>query len=266
MSLTQAALGVLTAKRRASQITLNRHRVFGVGGAAKAPAHTRAQPRRSHQARHTLARDPLPALAQLRMHPRTAVAAVALGVDRGHLQPQALVLTPTLRRRPFAPGVVARARDLQHPAQQRHRVPGLLRRDQRESHWFSLAKKAVAFFRISRSIGSRWFSRLSSTSSSRSPRLSEPAGPRPASTSACSTQRRKAVSPIPSSSASCPMRLPLLWISRTVSALYSSENFLRFRSCSIVHSSARTFALFGVSIKPGQLQFPLSASERGRGG
>ena len=50
------------------------------------------------------------------------------------------------------PGVEARSRDLQHPAHQRHRETGLLRRDERESHSLSLAKKAVAFFRISRSI------------------------------------------------------------------------------------------------------------------
>src|SRR5208283_273361 len=170
--------------------------------------------------------------------------AAALRVDRRHLQRQALVLTGTCRRRSPMPGVVSRARDFKHPAQQRHRVAGLLRRDEREPHWFSLAKKAVAFFRISRSIRNRWFSRLSSTSSSRSLRLSAPAGPRPASISACSTHRLNAVSPMPSSSAIFPMLLPLRWISRTVSALYSSENFLRLRSFSIVHSYCAHFRAF----------------------
>src|SRR5579863_5275777 len=239
-----AAVGRAHGETPREQIALYRHSVVGVGSAAKAPAHTRAQPRRPHQPRHSLARDPLSPSAQLRMHPRTAVTTAALGVNRRPLQRQALVLASMRRRRPLAPGVVTRARNVQHPAHQCHRVAGLLRRDKREPHWFSLAKKAVAFFRISRSIRNRWFSRLSSTSSSRSLRLSAPAGPRPASTSACSTQRRKAVSPIPSSSASCPMLLPLLWISRTVSALYSAENFLRCPPFFIVHSSARYFRAF----------------------
>ena len=48
-----------------------------------------------------------------------------------------------------------------------------------ESHSLSLAKKAVAFFRISRSIRSRRFSRRSCTSSSRSLRRQRPLGTAP---------------------------------------------------------------------------------------
>jgi hypothetical protein len=121
--------------------------VLGVGGAAKAPVRTGAQPRRPHQPCYSLARDTPTALAQFRMDPWTAVAAAALGVDRAHLQSQALILTRALCHRPLLPGVVACTRDLQHPADQRHRIAGLLRRDEPKPHWCSLAKKAVAFLR-----------------------------------------------------------------------------------------------------------------------
>src|SRR5438105_12214279 len=81
------------------------------------------------------------------MNPRTAIAAAALRVDRGHLECQTLILKCVCCGRPLAPGVVSRARDLEHPAHQRHRVVGLLRCDKSESHSLSLAKKAVAFLR-----------------------------------------------------------------------------------------------------------------------
>src|SRR5947199_1407136 len=180
------------------------------------------------------------------MNPRTAIAAAALRVDRGHLECQTLILKCVCCGRPLAPGVVSRARDFEYPAHQRHRIAGLLRCDKSESHSLSLAKKAVAFFRISRSSRSRWFSRLSSASSSRSLRFKAPSGPRPASTSACATHRRRAVWPMPSSTATWPMLLPLRWISRTVSALYSAEKPLRFRlpSFSTVHSLRAYFRAF----------------------
>src|SRR5438105_7888808 len=180
------------------------------------------------------------------MNPRTAIAAAALRVDRGHLECQTLILKCVCCGRPLAPGVVSRARNFEYPAHQRHRVAGLLPCDKSESHSLSLAKKAVAFFRISRSSRSRRFSRRNSTNSSRSPRFNAPSGPRPASTSACSTQRLSAVSPIPSSSASWPMLLPLRCTSCTVSALYSAENLRRFhfRSFSTVHSFRAYFCAF----------------------
>src|SRR5256885_15054168 len=180
------------------------------------------------------------------MNPRTAIAAAALRVDRGHLECQTLILKCVCCGRLLAPGVVSGAGDLEYPAHQPHRIAGLLRCDKSESHSLSLAKKAVAFFRISRSSRSRWFSRLSSASSSRSLRFKAPSGPRPASISACATHRRRAVWPMPSSTATWPMLLPLRWISRTVSALYSAEKPLRFRlpSFSTVHSLRAYFRAF----------------------
>src|SRR3954447_18804988 len=83
------------------------------------------------------------------MNPRTAIAAAALRVDRGHLECQTLILKCVCCGRPLAPGVVSRARDFEYPAHQRHRIAGLLRCDKSESHSLSLAKKAVAFYSIS---------------------------------------------------------------------------------------------------------------------
>src|SRR5216684_2566335 len=156
------------------------------------------------------------------------------------------------RRRAPVPGVEARARHLERPAQQPDRDGGLLHGDEREPHAFSLAKKAVAFFRMSRSIRSVRFSRRRRPSSSRSSVVSVPALPRPASTSACCTQRRTAVSARSSSRATAPTDLPLSRISRTVWALNSVVNVRRLR-LAMTHSY-RTFVRSGVSTKPGQVQ------------
>jgi hypothetical protein len=64
--------GVRRAYRKTprQQITPNCHSVSGVGGAAKMPALTRAQPRRPHQPCNSLAGDTLPAPTQFHMDPR----------------------------------------------------------------------------------------------------------------------------------------------------------------------------------------------------
>ena len=58
--------------------------------------------------------------------------------------------------------------DTQTPTEDRHRMPGLLRRDEREPHRLCFAKKAAAFFRMSRSSCELRFSLRSRASSSRS--------------------------------------------------------------------------------------------------
>src|SRR6516162_6317809 len=241
-----AAVGGGHGKLPVQQILLNRQAVPGISGAAVATVSARTQSGSSHQPRHPLALGALAALAQLEVDPRAAVAAATLAINRRDFEPQPLIFLGMMGGRPFTPGVVSRARDFEYPAHQCYRVAGLLPCDKSESHSLSLAKKAVAFFRISRSSRSRRFSRRSSTNSSRSLRFNAPSGPPPASTSACSTQRLSAVSPIPSSSATWPMLLPLRRTSCTVSALYSAENLRRFRfpSFSTVHSFRAYFCAF----------------------
>src|SRR6516165_9095081 len=199
------------------QILPDCHALPGISGAAEATVFPRAQSRSLHQPRHPLAPGTPAALSQLGMDAGATVAATTLTINRRDFESQPLIFLDMLGGRSFRPSVVSCARDLEHPAHQRHRIVGLLPCDKSESHSLSLAKKAVAFFKISRSSRSRRFSRRSSTSSSRSLRFNAPSGPRPASISACSTQRLSALSPTPSSSAIWPMLLPLRCISRTVS-------------------------------------------------
>ena len=121
---------------------------------------------------------------------------------------------------------------------------------------FIEAEKAVAFFRISRSISSVLTRLRSVASSSRSAVVNAPAGPPPESISAWATQRRTAVSERSSSPATAPMLLPLPWMSFTTSALYSFENDRRFLF-PMTHSY-RIFVRSGVSTKPGQAQMSCS--------
>src|SRR4028118_1935056 len=88
------------------------------------------------------------------MDPRCPVGGSALTVDYLDLLRENGIEAAPLRRRTASPGVVAGARYLEHPAQLRDRVPCLLCLDEaKDAHRVpsSLAKKAAAFFRISRS-------------------------------------------------------------------------------------------------------------------
>src|SRR5436309_2817505 len=170
----------------------------------------------------------------------------------GDLETQPFVRPRARCRRARLPGVEARARHLERAAEHPHWEDGLLRGDEPESHGFSFAKKAVAFFRMSRSIRSVRFSRRSRPSSSRSAVVSAPGAPRPASISACRTQLRSAVSVRSSSRATAPMAFPLSRTTRTACALNSFVNARRFR-LAMTHSS-RTFVRSEVSTKSGQVQ------------
>src|SRR5438093_288113 len=190
---------------------------------------------------------------QLLVHPGTAVALLARGVDGGDLDGEALRVLGPRRNRARAPRVESGAGHLQDGAQAPHREVGLLLQDEGEPHPCSLTKKAVAFFRMSRSICNRFTSRRSRASSSRSSVVSAPARPRPASTSACRTHARSAVSVRSSSRAIVPRLFSLPCTNRTVSALNSGENDRRFlRLCFPMTPSYRTFVRVGVSTRPGQ--------------
>src|SRR5690349_9028733 len=95
----------------------------------------------------------------------TAVALRALEMNRADAYAERVLLAGTRTGRALGEGVVALPRDTQQPAQRCDREAGLLRVDERELHSLSFAKKAAAFFRISRSIRSESFSRWSRPSS-----------------------------------------------------------------------------------------------------
>ena len=113
---------------------------------------------------------------------------------------QALVLARARRRLAGLPRVIARAADAEHAAHRLDRVLGLLRRDEPEDHRrvsLSLAKKAAAFLRISRSSVSVRTSRRKRRSSSRSSEVRPSAWP--SSTSTCRDQLRSDCGEHPSS-------------------------------------------------------------------
>ncbi len=139
------------------------------------------------------------------------------------------ILLSSLRGFTATPSVVAGTRNLENSTRDSDRPDRLLRVDELVPHEFSLAKKAVAFFSISRSSRRRLFSRRNVVSSERSSVVSRPGFPPPASTSACRTQRLTAVSGRSISRQMTPMLLSLSRHRRTTSALYSNANRRRGR-------------------------------------
>src|SRR5207237_282835 len=101
---------------------------------------------------------------------------------------EALVFPRTRRFRSTPPGVKPARRDVQATTQDRHRMVGLFHGNEPESYRLCLAKKAVAFLRMSRSSARMRTSLRSRASSSRSSFIS-PLLPLVRSASACFTQR-----------------------------------------------------------------------------
>src|SRR5262249_39557745 len=115
---------------------------------------------------------------QLGMDARRTIRFSALGMCRLDLLQQPTSTLGLGTRRAPPPGVVATARDLKHVAHQVHPKLFGMRGHEAESHCWCFAKKAVAFFKISRSISSRLFSsRKRRTSARKAP--SPPAAPEP---------------------------------------------------------------------------------------
>src|SRR6185295_6426212 len=114
------------------------------------------------------------ASGQLAVNPRTAIGLEMAAVDAFDLEAEPPILSPPRGLSPMPPRIETATRHLQDRAKNSHGKERLLRGDERKPHSFSLAKKAAAFFRMSRSICSRRLSRRSRTSSSRSALVSGP--------------------------------------------------------------------------------------------
>src|SRR5690606_4757943 len=174
------------------------------------------------------------------------------------LELEVLPLLLTSGRFPVQPVIVGCSRDLKHSTQCRHRE-GLLRADELvAAHEPSFAKKAVAFFRMSRSIVRRLFSRRRRASSSRSAVVRASGVPPWESTPACFTQARTADSVRSRRRATSTMLS--LWHRRTTSALNSAVNLRRGLRCffdDAMDHSRRILAPFGVSVKWGEAQRPV---------
>src|SRR5712692_11889844 len=154
------------------------------------------------------------------MHTRPAVRAARLVEDL--LDAFAKLLVGDLPRggEALMPFVKSGPGDLEQLTRPRDRawLPSLLRLDEREhAHRVSLAKKAVARLRMSRSSRNTRFSRRSSASSASCSLVSP--SPRPSSTSACFTHPRTAVSVRSRSRATLAAELPGWPTSATTSAL-----------------------------------------------
>ena len=108
-----------------------------------------------------------------------AVGTTAMGVDRLDAQLQLPILTLSLAGRALHLSVVAPGRYPQDSAHHPHRVVGPLRVNEIESHSLSFAKKAAAFFNISRSCSNVRTRRRSEPSSSRSAVVRASRGPSP---------------------------------------------------------------------------------------
>src|SRR5206468_5496332 len=88
----------------------------------------------------------------------TTVALSHLTLNLANLFRQYSIILHTITQRPRTPRIVSGPRHLQYPAHRRDVKDASVRLDERKSHRASLAKKAVAFFSISRSSRSRSFS------------------------------------------------------------------------------------------------------------
>src|SRR5262245_38323834 len=109
-------------------------------------------------------------LPQHLVQPRTAIDAATGAMRHAELMAQDDVLVvPRRRDRPSLPRVIAARTHAERPTEHANRIRGLLRPDEGERHSLCRAKKAVAFFRMSRSIFSCRFSRRKRASSLRSP-------------------------------------------------------------------------------------------------
>src|SRR6202022_3032606 len=96
---------------------------------------------------------------QFSMDARTAVASAAGAMDMPDRRHKLTIGHRSRARLPRAPGVVAGRRDLEHRAQHANRIGVTMILDEAEAHVRVPAKIAIDFFKMSRSMRSRSFSR-----------------------------------------------------------------------------------------------------------
>ena len=149
---------------------LRRHGVGmpGVRGRLESALGLGLQAISSHQAGHPVPAGGFAAALELPIDPGAAIGAATVPVDLGNLLGQQPVGSARRALGATKPTVKAASRNLERPAQNRHRVLSLMIPDEAIPHFGSLEKMATAFFKMSRSIRSRSFSRWSFPSASAS--------------------------------------------------------------------------------------------------
>src|SRR3712207_948736 len=115
----------------------------------------------AHQPSHTVASDPVAFGLQAGVHAWAAVGLPTLAMDRLDLRDQGLILGRPGALRPPQPVVEAAGRGIQNPAHWAHRKVFAMIFDELEFHFGISEKMATAFFKMSRSIRKRSFSRFS---------------------------------------------------------------------------------------------------------
>src|SRR5262249_49567516 len=218
-----------------------------------------AQPLGAHQTRDALFAHVLTLLAEVFPDPRASVSPTAGLVRRADPHPQMSVASDAGRFGPPLPRIEAARRDAQRAATVRHREIGLLRRDPGKPYCWCFAKKAAAFFRMSRSVRSSRFSLRSRASSSRST-VVRPVRPCVRSARARLTHSRTAVSVRSMSRATPPTLLPSSRTRRTTPALNSSVNWRRGRRFGVSAIGLDIVSSIGkMSTEPDQAQAPARA-------
>src|SRR5258708_374471 len=236
------------------QIRRDRLVVITHGGQLVAFAVPRPQAVCLHQARDPFAADVLVPLDEILVDARAAVPLLAL-VERGpHQHAQSAIVTGMGRFRTALPGAEATARHGHAATENGDRMLGLLRRDEGKPHRLCFAKKAAAFFRMSRSSARIRFSLRSRASSSRSA-VVRPLLPFVRSACACRTQFASDDGVRSRSRETAPIVLPSSNTSRTAPAMNSSVNRRRARRPVLLDPILDIVsALQKMSTKPDQAQ------------
>jgi hypothetical protein len=162
------------------------------------------------------------------MDARAAIPLTARVERRSHQHAKTSVGLRVRRLRSTTCGVEAAGRDLQVLTELGDWELGLLRVDPSEDYAWCLAKRAAAFFKMSRSMRSSRLSFRNCASSARSS-IVRPVRPFVRSARACQTQLANENGVRSSSRATAPIVLPSSNISRTAPARNSSENCRRTR-------------------------------------
>src|SRR4030095_5845678 len=142
------------------QVRGDREVVTAVGGAHPSwPRHDGPDPGATHQSLEATAAYPTALGPQLSVDARAAIASAGLAMDPLDVVDEVTIggRSPALRAR--APGIVTGRRDSEHVTHDRHRVVGAAIFDEAEPHFGAPAKIAIDFFKMSRSMRSRSFSR-----------------------------------------------------------------------------------------------------------
>src|SRR5262249_9273757 len=217
--------------------------VVRIGGAAELSPSPGGHPVPAHRGAQRVAAAGRARRPELGVNARAAVAGLRLGVDLLDGDDQGLA--PPLARagRPSPPAVVAAGRDAEHLAHQPDRPAVAVALHESVPHDDSLAKKAVAFFKISRSMRSRWFSarsrRSSSSTAGRCPLPGNACAP--SSARAC-FQLRSMLSLRSRSRATSARLRPCSVMRRTASILNSRVNVRRCLAIAdLLTSSLRSF-------------------------